>query len=239
MLTPVHRQVNVFAMVNHQRVQIEDQTAQQALTARVLHPLMARRRPQRVLILKHDSAADVLMNASISAEIVCLTNHIRSERAQLHARLDSLPFEDTTFELIVIQHLVVDGTEDLVAEATRVLAPGGDIVISGLNFAGLRYHSNRRGNRYPGIKINRTIFQLNSNKFSIRHCLRSGFLGMSRPLAHEGWPGLVLPFTDRVVIHARHRSGSQPLQLSRLDRVSSASVSSAVPSGMTSRNSQS
>ena len=242
MLTFVQQQVNFFAMSDHQSKHYQpdlhlDHTAQQALTARILQPLMARRRPQRVLILKHEAAADVVLSASVSAEIVSLSNQTKPAGAQLYARLDALPFEDLAFELVVIQHLISDGSEALLAEAIRVLASGGDIIISGLNYAGLRYHSTRRGNRYPGLKINRTIFHLNSNRFSIRHCLRSGFMGMSRPLAHEGFSGLSIPFTDLVVIHARHRSGAEPMVLSRLDKVRSATMSSAAFDGARNRES--
>ncbi len=239
MLTPVQQQVNLFAMADDRSTNNADQAAQQALATRLLQPLMERHRPQRVLILKHDASPDVVIQVSSSAEIVRLSNNERPEGAQIIARLDAMPFEDVAFDLVIIQHLIADGSEDTLTEATRVLAPGGDLVICGLNYYGLRYHSRRRGNRYPGIKINRTIFHLNSNLFTIKHCLRSGFLGMSRPLAHESLTGLTLPFADRVVLHARHRSGAQPLRLADLKSTRAASVASVALDGLRNRNSSS
>lgn len=239
MLTPVQQQVNLFAMVNNRSTDNSDQAAQQALAARLLQPLMQQRRPQRVLVLKHEASPDVVIDAGACVEIVRLSNAARSEKAEIIARLNALPFEDATFDLVVIQHLITDGTEDLLTEATRVLAPGGDMVICGLNHYGLRYHRPRQGNRYPGIKINRTIFHLNSNFFTIKHCLRSGFLGMTRPLAHESLSGLTLPFADRIALHARHRSGARPIHLADLKSTRAATVTSAMLDGIRSRSSSS
>lgn len=239
MLTPVQQQVNHFAMADVRSTNNVDQAAQQALATRLLQPLMERRRPQRVLILKHEASPELVIHAGSSAEVVRLSNEVKPENAQIIARLNAMPFEDVTFDLVIIQHLISDGTEEVLAEATRVLAPGGDMVISGLNRYGLRYHSERKTKRYPGIKINRTIFHLNSNLFTIKHCLRSGFLGMSRPLAHESLSGVTLPFADRVVLHARHRSGGQPMRLADLKSARAASVASVALNGLRNRNSSS
>lgn len=215
-------------MVDHQAPQIIDQTAQQSLTNRLLAPLIKKRRPQRVLLLKHALAADIICDCSESTEVINLSNEERADGAQIFARLSALPFEDVAFDLIVLQHLISDGNEVVMAEAMRVLAPGGDIIISGLNYAGLRYHSSNRSNQFPAIKINKASHLLKSNSFNITHSLRSGFAGLSWPKADSGWSSSSLPFTDRVALQAHHRSGQHTVQLSSLDKVRSASVSTAV-----------
>lgn len=215
-------------MVDHQASQNLDESAQQSLTNRLLAPLIKKRRPQRVLLLKHALAADIICHCSESTEVVSLSSDARADGAQLYARLSALPFEDVAFDLIVLQHLINDGNEPTLGEAMRVLAPGGDIIISGLNHAGLRYHSSQRDNQFPAIKINKAIHLLKSHSFTITHSLRAGFAGMSWPKAERGWLASSLPFADRVVLQAHHRSGQHIVRLSSLEKVRSASVSTAV-----------
>lgn len=214
-------------MVDHQLSQELKQTAQQALTARLLQPLLKKRRPQRVLLLKHASAADVIADFVASTEVVSLSSEEYASDAPVHARLSALPFEDMTFDLVVLQHLISDGKEAVLAEAMRVLAPGGDIIISGLNHAGLRYHGNRASKQFPAIKINRVIFHLKFNSFATTRSLRAGFAGTPWPQAASGWLGSSLPFADRIALQAHHHTGNHSIRLSSLAKVRTTSVSTA------------
>lgn len=224
-------------MVDHQASQNIEQTAQQLLTSRLLQPLIKKRRPQRVLVLKHALAADVIVHCSDSTELVILSGEERARGALIHARLSALPFEDVAFDLIVLQHLISDGSEAVLNEAMRVLAPGGDIIISGLNHAGMDYHSKSQSKKFPAIKINKVSHLLKSNSFTITHSLRAGFAGMAWPKAAEGWQGSSLPFSDRVALQAHHRSGQHTARLSSLEKIRSASVLTALLDAVSRRKS--
>jgi len=214
-------------MVTHQSTEELNQTAQQALTSRLLQPLIKKRRPQRVLLLRHELASDISIACCESTELISLSNDPYALDAQVVARICALPFEDQAFDLIVLQHLISDGSEEVLAEAARVLAPAGDIIISGLNSAGLRYHSKPQNNPYPAIRINKVYHLLKSQSFSINNCLRAGFAGLAWPQSNSGWLSSSLPFADRVAIHAHHHSGPQALRLSGLEKIRSATVSTA------------
>lgn len=224
-------------MVDHQLSQELKHTAQQALTARLLQPLIKKRRPQRVLVLKHADAANVVVDFGTCAEVVSLSSEECASDAPIHARLSALPFEDVTFELVVLQHLISDGNEAVLAEAMRVLAPGGDMIISGLNYAGLRYHGNRTSKQFPAIRINRVILHLKSNSFAITRCLRAGFAGMAWPQATSGWLSASLPFSDRIALQAHHHSSNHSIRLSSLAKVRTTSVSTATLDALSRRKS--
>ena len=224
-------------MVTHQSPQEINQTAQQSLTWQLLQPLVAKRQPQRGLLLRHRSASEIVFDGGDSSEWVSLNSQPFFGDAPVIARLDALPFEDVAFDLIVLQHLICDGSEQVLAEAMRVLAPGGDLIISGLNCAGLRYHSKRKKPSFPAIKINRVEHLLKSNSFSVTRCLRTGFAGLVWPKPNSFWASTSFPFADRVAIQARHQSGPFASPLSALDKVRSATVSTAVCGAVNSRRS--
>src|SRR5690554_5195027 len=98
-------------MVDHQLSQELKQTAQQALTARLLQPLIKRRRPQRLLLLKHALTAGVVVDLGACSEMVSLSSDPYAKDAPIHTRLSALPFEDDAFDLVVLQHLINDGCE--------------------------------------------------------------------------------------------------------------------------------
>src|SRR5690606_27613943 len=108
-------------MVDHQLSQALKQTAQQALTARLLQPLLKKRRPQRVLVLKHALAAGVSVDLGTASEVLNVSSDEHASDAAVQARLSALPFEGETFDLVVLQHLINDGDEAVLTEAIRVL----------------------------------------------------------------------------------------------------------------------
>ena len=108
----------------------------------------------------------------------------------LQCRIAALPFEEAAFDLVILHHLVADGGEEYLAEALRVLAAGGDIVISGLNSSGLRNRIVNRKTAVPALKLNRICKFLKSQSFNIEQCLLMGLGGFSRPApkSHLAWP---------------------------------------------------
>ena len=181
-------------------------SAQQKLAAQLLRPLLARRRPARILLLKHEGAQDLPMEPANSALLIRLNAGAPSPDAMLQCRVSALPFEEAAFDLVILHHLVADGSEPYLAEALRVLGAGGDIVISGLNSSGLRNRIVNRKQKIPALKLNRICNFLKSQSFNIEQCLLMGLGGFSRPAPKATWHGLGLPFADRVVLHGHHQS---------------------------------
>ena len=235
MLTPVYRQVNSVAMVIDYNQDQSVLSAQQRLAAQLLQPLLARRRPARVLVLKHADASDLPLELVNAAQVIRLSTDDSSAEGLLRCRLSALPFEEAAFDLIILHHLLADGSEHYLAEALRVLAAGGDIVISGLNSTGLRNRIVNRKQRIPALKLDRICKFLKSRSFNIEQCLRMGLCGFSRPAPKATWHGLVLPFADRVVLHGHHQSNITNARVLRFRQMKSAGRTSAALDGCSSR----
>ena len=210
-------------------------SAQQKLAAQLLQPLLARRRPARILVLKHDGAQDLPMEPANSAQLIRLSTGGSSPGDMLQCRISALPFEEAAFDLVILHHLVADGSEPYLAEALRVLGAGGDIVISGLNSSGLRNRIVNRKRKVPALKLNRICNFLKSQSFNIEQCLLMGLGGFSRPAPKATWYGLGLPFADRVVLHGHHQSNIQNAHILRFRQVKSAGRTSAALDGCSSR----
>jgi len=240
MLTLVQGQVNAVAMVDNKSQQISKRTAPQSLAVKLLQPLLERRRPERMLVLKHAAAGDLQLAPISPVQIVHLSTDATAENAVLHGRLSALPFEGAAFDLVVLHHLVGDGSEDVLQEALRVLVPGGDIVISGLNSAGLRYRVGNRAEQFPGLRLNRIIFHLKTQSFKIERCLRMGLACMSRPMLKNNWfagswYALALPCMDWVVLHGHHQANLGNASILRFRQARRRRVSSAALDGVSSR----
>lgn len=235
MLTLVSCQVNSVAMVTVDDHQNSGQLAQQSLIISLLQPLLEKRRPQRMLVLKHTCSRDLQCAPISPLQIISLNTEAMAGNAVVHTRLNALPFDNQTFEVIVLQHLVGDGSEAVLSEALRVLAPAGDIIISGLNSAGLRFRVGNRTQQFPGLRLNRIIYHLESHSINIEHCLRMGLAGMSRPTAKESLHGLSMPFSDRVVLHGHHQSNIDGSSILRFKQARPRRAASAALDGLSSR----
>ena len=235
MLTPVYRQVNSVAMVVDYTQDQSSLSAQQKLVAKLLQPLLARRRPARILVLKHAEATDLPLDVVNSAQVIRLNTGESSADVMLRCRLSALPFEEAVFDLVILHHLVVDGSEELFAEALRVLTAGGDIVISGLNSSGLRNRIVNRKQRVPALKLDRICKFLKSESFNIEQCLLMGLGGFSRPAPKATWHGFGLPFADRVVLHGHHQSKINNAHILRFRQIKTAGRATAALDGCSSR----
>ena len=215
--------------------QSRQHSAQQTLAEQVLQPLLTRRRPQRILMLKHASEQDLVLQPVSAAQVVRLSTNAFEENTLICCRLTALPFEKSAFDLVILHHLVCDGSESLFAEALRVMTAGGDIVISGLNSSGLRNRIGNRKQRVPALKLDRVCIFLKSRSFNIEHCLMMGLGGFSRPAPRATWHGLGLPFADRVVLHGHHQSSINNASVLRFKQLQRAGRTSAVLDGCSSR----
>lgn len=215
-------------------------SAQQLLAAELLQPLMAKRRPERVLILKHAAADDLTLEAISPVQIIRLSADQAAPAAVVKCRQDALPFAEASFDLVVLHQLVSDGSEPVIQAALQVLVAGGDLVVSGLNSAGLQYRIRNRQDQFPGMRINRIMENLKAESFKIEQCLRMGLAGMSRPAPKncwraDSWHGLVMPFADHVVLHGHHQSNIQNGSILRFKQAKRSRVTAAALDGVSSR----
>ncbi len=117
-----------------------------------------------------------------------------------------LPFQDESFEIMVIHHVFSDGHEPELDEAERILAGDGELFVLGQGTLGLRARFAKGHSELPGLKVRQVCQRLKSRCFMIEHCAGIGLLGM--PLGCDRrWQWPALPFADTIVIHARrHQS---------------------------------
>ena len=235
MLTPEYRQVNSLTMAVDYTRQQSKQSAQQKLAGELLRPLLSRRRPERVLVLKHAAAADLPVETVKPAQIIRLSTEESSDQNLVRCRIAALPFEEAAFDLVILHHLVSDGTESFLMEALHVMAAGGDIVISGLNSSGLRNRIGNRKHLLPALRLNRICSFLKSRSFNVEQCLQMGLGGFSRPAPRATWHGLSLPFADRVVLHGHHQSNMKNTNILRFKQVQPAGIASAALDGCSNR----
>ena len=210
-------------------------SAQQSLASQLLQPLLAKRRPARILVLKHSAASDLPLEPVSAAQIIRLSTDENSTHCMLTCRLEALPFEQASFDLVILHHLVSDGSEPCLAEALRVMIEGGDIVLSGLNSSGLRNRIGNRKHLVPALKLDKVCNYLKSHSFDIRQCLLMGLGGFSRPAPKATWHGLGYPFADRVVLHGHHQSNIKNASTLRFKQVKPAAASTAALGGCSSR----
>lgn len=234
MLTRVWKRANSFVMTADYSNNQSAPSAQQALAGELLQPLLAKRRPEKILILKHTSARDLQLDAAPGTLVVRLDSDENSDRSLLKCRLDSLPFEEAVFDLVILHHLVDDGSEPLMNEALRVLIEGGDVVISGLNSSGLRNRIGNRKHELAALKLDKVCNVLKDRSFTIQQCLLMGLGGFSRPAPRATWHGLGFPFADRVVLHGHHRSNIKNGSILRFKPAQAAGLTTAALDGCSS-----
>ena len=142
-----------------------------------------------------------------------------------------LPFQDRVFNRVVLHHVVGDGDEDELAEAVRVLARNGVLILLGLNRAGWRYRTQGSEPRLPGIAPFRVRARLEQLEMTMQGFAGAGLAGLNRPaFMAKGLPGLGASVADIVLLQARHRDSPELTPL-KFRKASSAVVQSAVMRG--------
>ena len=203
--------------------------------AKLLEPLLARRRPERILVLKHEAAGDLQFVTTTPARIVRLSTGEKAEGASLHCRLDELPFAEASFELVILHHVASDGSEPFLDEVMRVLTAGGDLVVSGLNSSGLRSRFINRRPRMPALKLDKVCNYLKANSINVELCLLMGLGGFSHPAPKATWHGLGYPFADRVMLHGHRQSAISGKNVLRFKRIQPAGLASVTLDGCSTR----
>jgi len=222
-------------MVKTQSAEQSTLAAQQALVAKLLQPLLARRRPERVLLLHHAGAMDLQFELASPAQVIRLSTQEDAADALVHSRLEALPFVDSVFDLVILHHVIGDASEPHLLEVMRVLAAGGDVVISGLNSSGLRNRLSNRRQKTPALKLDKVCNFLKSRSINVELCLLMGLGGFSRPAPRATWHGLGYPFADRVMLHGHRESSIRNAKTLHFKQVQPAGLASAALDGCSNR----
>ncbi len=137
----------------------------------------------------------------------------------MQCRSDELPFLDASFRQVALWHVVATGQEAELAEACRVLLPGGELLILGLNHLALGARFDRQAKMLPRLHRQALDQQLQELGMEITGAMGTGLAGLGSANIRQGaWSGLLLPFVDQLVLRAQHvhPSGLTPLRLQRI-----------------------
>lgn len=129
-----------------------------------------------------------------------------------------LPFQDGVFSMVLLHHVIGTGDEVELAEAARVLARSGVLLVLGLNRLGWRYRAQDEARRLPGLAPLKTKARLEQLGLTMQGFAGAGLGGARRPaFLRDGLPGLATPFADLLLLQARHRNDPEvtPLRFSK------------------------
>ena len=147
---------------------------------------------------------------------ISLSQDERSGNEQkVRCESDQLPFQSGVFQMVVLHHVVSDGNEVELAEAVRVLARDGVLILLGLNRMGWRYRTQGRIRRLPGMAPLKIKARLAELQMTMQGFAGAGLAGMKRPAwMHSGLSSLGAPVADLVLLQASHINSPEvtPLQ---------------------------
>jgi len=144
---------------------------------------------------------------------------------------DQLPFQDHSFQAVVLHHVVSDGDQPELSEAARVLARDGVLILLGLNRMGWRYRTQGREGRLPGLSPLKVKDRLEELRMTMQGFAGAGLAGMNRPaLMHDGFASLGAPLADVVLLQAKHAHSPEVTPL-RFRKTRSGVVQSAAMRG--------
>jgi hypothetical protein len=116
-----------------------------------------------------------------------------------------LPFQDRSFCMVVLHHVISDGLEEELEEACRVTARRGVLIVLGLNRYGWRYRSQDRFRRLPGFAPLKVKSRLECLGMKMQGFAGAGLLGRTRPeFMSQGLSGFGAPVSDVVILQAVH-----------------------------------
>ena len=134
----------------------------------------------------------------------------------LHCRSGELPFSEQSFLRVALVHVLETGHEAELSEACRVLAPGGELLLLGLNANGLRCRLDKAAAHLPRFGLTMIRHRLLELGMTVDARLGVGCLGINRLALPPGGVGpLLCNVADLVVVRASHNQGPplSPLRL--------------------------
>ena len=139
---------------------------------------------------------------------------------------DQLPLQSESHSLVVLTHLVSKGTEPVLREASRLLQPGGVLLVMGLNRYGFSYLRNRFEG-VPGLCPLSVRDHLEQVDMNTRSMLAAGFLNRLGPEnMNAGFSRILIPLADMLLIVARKNEPvlASPVSRARVRTVSAPSA---------------
>jgi hypothetical protein len=162
------------------------------------------------LLIKHPAlpwpeASCVERNQQSFGRAVHLSQGVGTERySGLHCRSEELPFMEACFKQVALWHVIAAGEEAELAEACRVLAPGGELLLVGLNSSGLRARRDKEAKDLPRLQRHALELLLPQLGMEVVAVSGAGLLGVpSRAFQRNGLGTLLLLMADLVVIRAQ------------------------------------
>ena len=138
-----------------------------------------------------------------------------------------LPLQSASLGNVILSHVVGSGHEPELREACRVLRPGGNLFMMGLNRIGFRYLLDGSGDTLPGLRPLAVKGHLEQFDMSVEMMLAAGFLRQDWPRQmNRGAARLFIPLADLLLIVARKIEPQilTPLTASRLRAVGASSA---------------
>jgi SAM-dependent methyltransferase len=191
-----------------------------------LRPAMARRRPQRILVLSGEPENCPDLHGLASRGVVRLDASGAAAAGAVCCNRAELPFQDSSFDAVVMHHVLSDGSEPELGEAERILTAGGEIFVLGRGRLGLVGRFGRPRNDLPRLWVGRMCRSLREHSFRIEQCVGMGLAGV-RVNCDRRWQQPALPFADAVLIRGRHRAVDPIVTPLRFNRPQTVGVQSA------------
>jgi hypothetical protein len=182
-----------------------------------VRPVIAKRRPQRVLLLSTAPADLPGFHGLASVDLVSLHAGSTSGEDAVTCRSAALPFQDDSFDMALLHHVFTDGGEPELAETERVLTGGGEIFVLGQGVLGLAGRFGQTRSTLPRLRVGAMCRSLQAHSFRIEQCIGIGLAGL-QVSCDRRWQQPVLPFADAVLIQGRHRTAKAivtPLRFGR------------------------
>lgn len=125
------------------------------------------------------------------------------ERRVVRSNSRSLPLQTGSIAIVAMCHLVAVGKEPELAEACRLLQPGGRLFILGLNRLGLKHLAGGR-KQMPAIHPLALRARLDALDMNVLGLYAAGFLTQEWPIRMDKGAGRVLvPLADHFLVVAK------------------------------------
>ncbi len=199
------------------------------LLASELNSLVTRLLPHRLLLISADpvSLPGVSTIEGVMVTSIGTTGPVGA--CSVQSSTDSLPFEASTFNMIIVHGLFSSGDSTELNEAQRVLTGGGQLIVIGRG----RYVSDSGGQtqKLPALDVRSVCRCLKQRDFRIRQCEGFGFRG--RPVRwKKRWQMAALPMADLILIRGQHKQHTHVVTPLRFSEPQTTGVRSAALDGL-------
>jgi SAM-dependent methyltransferase len=175
------------------------------LIQKFIAPAIRRRQPRRILLVSNEPAEFPGLGELAGHNLIALHSGAAGSSDLLACDSAELPFQDESFEMVVMHNVFTDGSEPEFQEARRILAGGGDLFVLGKGSLGITSRFGKSRTDLPALQVRRMCRQLRNHSFRIEQCVGIGLLG-APVTCEQRWQQPALPFADSVLIIGRHRT---------------------------------